>query len=252
MTLEIVALSVVVIISFLLPLVILGVLIKKNRTQWRSIIACFLCGGIIYALMQWGAKEHGLAWLFNNTNFIRLMENQYILYLFVVAFAGAVLMVFAQMIAMALLFKRQITMGKVIALSVGYSMVESAFLIGIGSINTIIELIKETDMQLATTANDLFLSGYERILLLIIEAGILVVLAYFFGRKMYIRGGIVAILCNTLIAFLPGFFIAFSLPDYYEVFDRSIALVMVHVVLTASAVASVIIGNVLKNMLYSE
>ena len=249
MTIEIIALAVGALVSILLPLIILGIIIKMNRQQWKSIFAIFLCGGLVYAAMQWGVKEHGLAWLFNNTSFMDFMDQHYISYLLVVALIGAVLTTIAQVLVVLVLFKRNVSMGRAISFSLGYSMLESTLLMGARSINTIIEIVKGSELTLDTTATELFLSGYERVLLLIIEMAVVVVLVYFIQKKMTIQGTLVATFCYMIVAFLPGFLIAFSLPEYLEVFHRSTALVLVYIVLTATAVASLVILYAFKKLI---
>ena len=250
MTLEIVALLVNVIISIIVPLIALGVVIRKYKEQWKGIVAIFLCGGLVYVAMQWGAKEHGLTWLFNNTSFMELMESNYILYLFLVALAGALLTAFGQIFIGVVPFRKKITMGKAISFSLGYSMVEAIWLVGLRNINTLTEAFGGTELTLNTSVIELFLSGYERVLFLIIEMAIVLVLMYFIQHGKILRGLLIALLCYTLLSFLPGFFIAFSLPEYLEVFSRSTALIMVYIVLTASALASVVIMKVCNNLSY--
>ena len=249
MTQEIIALVFIAVICIVLPLVVLGILIGKNQTQWKGIIALFLCGAIIYCTMQWGLKEHGLAWLFNNTGFDNFMSNHYIPYLLVVALVGTLLTVLPQMFVIAVLFKRNISFGKAIAFALGYGMTESVLLIGLRCINTIIEIKKGTELELGTTAVELFLSGYERILIMIIEVAIVVTLVYFMEQRMSVRGGLIAVFWQAVVAFFPGFLIAFSLSDYLEVYDRTIALTLVYFVLTVTTIAAVIILNALKYQL---
>lgn len=252
MTTEIIALAVDAIVSIIIPLIVLGMVITKNKKQWKSILGIYVCGALVYVAMQWGIKEHGLTWLFNNTDFMDFMNAHYLLYLLVVAFAGAALITLAQMFVIVIIFKRKVSYAKSIAFSMGYSMTAATLLIGVRSINTIIEVIKGTELEMNTTATELFLSGYERILILIIEATIITSLVYFAEKKKAVRGGIIAVFFYTMVAFLPGFFLAFTLPDFYEVFDRSIALVMIYVILTATAIAGLVILNVLKNVIYSD
>lgn len=252
MILEIIALAVCAIISILIPLVAFGMMIRKNKTQWKSMIAIFLSGGLVYVVMQWGIKEHGLTWLFNNTNFMEFMQQHYIPYLLLVAFAGAALVVFGQAFVVIVPFKRKLTIPKAITFASGYIMVEAIWLVGARSINTMIEIVKGSELELDVSASELFLSGYERVLLFIIEMAIIVVLVYFIQRRMPIRGMLIAMFCYTMVAFIPGFFIAFSLPEYLEVFHRSTALVMVYIILTASALASLVILKVCKNLLDDE
>ncbi len=252
MTTEIIALAVDAIVSIFIPLIVLGIIITKNKEQWKGICGIFLCGAIVYMTMQWGVKEHGLTWLFNHTDLMDFMNAHYLLYLLVVALAGAVLVTLAQLLVVAVLFKGKVSFVKSIAFSMGYSMTAATLLIGVRSINTIIELVKGTELEMDTTATELFLSGYERVLILIIEAAIITSLVYFVEKKKSVRGGVIAVFFYTMVAFLPGFFLAFTLSDFYEVFDRSIALMMIYVVLTATAVAGLVILNVLKNVIYSD
>lgn len=252
MTIEIIALAVDAAVCILVPLIILGIIIKKNKEQWKGILAIFLCGASVYGAMQWGVKEHGLTWLFNNTDFADFMSMHYILYLLSVAFAGALLVTLAQMFIIGVVFKRKVSYPKTISFGLGYSMTAATLMMGVRSINTIVELIKGTEMELGTTVGELLLSGYERMLILIIDASIVTALVYFMEKKMSIRGALVATFCYGMVAFLPGFFLAFTLKDFYEVFDRSIALTMIYVILTATAVAGIVILRVLKDKIYSE
>lgn len=243
MTLEIAALGLNAIISMIVPVVIFIVILVKSKDKRLPLCLLFVAGGSIYMAMEWGAKEHGLTWLFNHTDFAKFMNQHYIPYLLLVALAGAVLLMMP-VILITLCFKRQMDFVHIVVLGLGYTMTESVMLMGYRSVNTIIELVKGTDMELNSTTTELFLSCYERILMAVIQIAVFVVLVYFINHKMTVRGGILAVFCHTMAAFLPGFFIAFSLDNYFEVYDRTIALILVYVVMTAMALASVV-------MLYS-
>ena len=246
MTLEIIALILTAVVSIIIPLVVLGVLIARNRKQWKGIGLLFVLGAVVYVAMEWGLKEHGLAWLFNHTKFMDFMNNHYIPYLLVVAFAGAVFAVLPMTLMVVAVFKKQVSFAKAIAFGLGYTMLESTLLIGYKSINTVVELVKESETELNTTSTELFLSSYERVLLMVIHIAIVVTLVYFIEHKMTVQGNLIAVFCHTLVSFLPGFFIAFTLTNYYEVYDRSIALILVYIVLTAAAISSLIILNSFK------
>ncbi len=249
MIVEMIALVLSALITIILPVVVMIFNLKKNREHIKSLLLLFVCGGLIYIGMQWGIKEQGLKWLFNNTDFTAFMQNHYIPYLFLVALAGAILTVIGLWMVVRFLFKCRLSVSKAISLAVGYIMAEGIWLVGARSVNTIIELAKGSSGDLGVSTSELFLSSYERILLFVIEVAIVVIFAYFVQRKMALRGILIAILCFTCIAFFPGFFIAFTLPDYLEVFDRSIALTMVYIILTAATFASVVILRVCKNLM---
>ena len=238
------------IITILIPIIIWVVLIAKNKNERKGIIILFILGALFYAGLQWGLKQHGLAYLFNHTDFESFMNNHYIPYLGVVALAGAILSVIPEWITIHFVYKKKVTFKQAIALGLGYVISESAFLMGYQSVMSIIQYYKNSDMEFSTSAGELMLSGYERILLSVIGIALIVVLVYFIEQKMPVRGIIIKTLVQAVIAFLPGFFIAFSTKNYLEVFDRSTTLIMVYVVLTTACVTGVAVLNGLKWKLY--
>ncbi len=243
------ALAVNVIISLIIPLVLIIVLWVKHPVERKKIFLLSIAGMISYIGMQWGVKEHGLAYLFNHTKFQDFMNAHYIPYLLVVAFAGAVLALLPELLIALVFCRRQLSFCKVIAWGLAYGATESVMLVGFKSFWTIIEWVKGNgDQEISTTAGELFLSGYERILMMLIEIAILMVLVYFVQQKKTIQGSVIQLICHTFVTFLPGFFIAFSTSNYYEVFDRSTTLVFVYVILTVAAVCSLAL---LSTMQYS-
>lgn len=241
MTLDIVALAANAVISIIVPVVILVFMLVKNTKERISLLLLFMEGVVIYIGMEWGVKEHGLAWLFNHTDFAKFMDAHYIPYLLVVAVAGAVLACVPIAVIVSFIMKKKLSFSMAAVFGLGYIMTESVMLVGYRSINTIVELVKGTDMELNSSTVELFLSGYERILMSLIQIAVFVVLVYFIERNMTLQGSLIAIFCQTLAAFLPGFFIAFSLTDYYEVYSRSVALTLTYIVLTTAAICSVVV-----------
>lgn len=246
MGLVISALVVNVVISLIVPLIILVTLWVRHPMERKGIGLLSLVGIISYVGMQWGIKEHGLAYLFNHTAFQDFMNAHYIPYLLIVAFAGAVFALLPVLLVAIVCCKRQISFRKTAAWGLAYGATESVMLVGYKSLMTIIEYAKDTSQEISATAGELFLSGYERILIMIIEVAILMALVYFIEQKMTMRGICIQLICHTLVSFLPGFFIAFSTSSYYEVFDRSTTLVFVYIVLTVAMICSVALLNAMK------
>ncbi len=240
------ALVVNVFISLIIPLIILVVLWIKHPMERKGIVLLSLAGILSYIGMQWGCKEHGLSYLFNHTGFQQFMNVHYIPYLFLVAFFGAVMALLPVLPVAFVCCKRQLSYRKVVAWAVAYSATESIMLVGYKSFMTIVEYIRDSSREIDATAGELFLSGYERILMLVIETAILMALIYFIEQKMTIRGIVIQLLCHTIITFLPGFFIAFSTTSYYEVFARSTTLVFVYIILTVAAVCSIVLLQAMK------
>lgn len=247
MTLNIAALISIVVVSIFIPLGFIVGLVIKNVEQRIPVLISFAAGMIIYIAMQWGIKEHGLTWLFNHADLGIFMNNHYIPYLLAVAIGGALLALLPVFLLLRTSFGKNISFVKVVAFGLGYTMTESILLTGYRSIRTIILLVKESEESLSTSAGELFMSAYERILLSVIQITIFAVLVYFIQQKMALRGGLIAVICHTLVTFLPGFCIAFSLVNYYEVYDRKVGLGLAYVILTAATVTS---GVVLYNLRY--
>lgn len=245
MTLDVIALVVSALLSVLLPLVVLGVCWKKSKGNRKAIIALFLMGAVIYLVMHWGVKEHSLTWLFNNTEFTTFMREHYIPYLLVVAFAGSLLTILAMLLVNK--WFKKISFTGAVSMAIGFTMTESIMVVGIRCINTLIQISKGTDIELGTSTTELFLSGYERMLLLLIDIALVMVLTYFVRNKMSCVGVLVATFVDTLVSFLPGFFIAFSLSDYLELYGRSVALIMVYILLTATAITGMVVVHALKS-----
>lgn len=252
MTVSVAALGLTTVISIVVPLVILGIVIGKNPMERKGVLFAFLAGAGIYLLMEWGVKEQGLKLLFNHTSLSDFMNQHYIPYLLLIALVGAILALLPELLVVQLLFKRQMSFAKASMFGLGYAMAEAVMLVGYRSIFTIVELLKDSETELNTTTVELFLSGYERILMMVIHIAIMVAFVYFIEQKMTVRGSIIVIVCQTLAAFLPGFFIAFSLTNYYEIYDRTVALILVYVVLTMAAFCGGIVLNSLKYALKDE
>lgn len=249
---NIIALTLTAVISIIVPLVILGIVWKKNPMEQKGILITFGLGVVIYLAMQWGVKEHGLQYLFNHSGLMDFMNAHYILYLLFVAFTGAVLTLIPEMLVVVFAFKKQMSFKKASMLALGYAMTESVALVGYRSISTIAACFTRKDVEINTSTAELFLSCYERLLFMVILAAVMISLVYFVEQRMPVRGFVIALLCHTLIHFLPGFFIAFTTTSYIEVFERPVALALSYIVLTAGTVAGIAVMNALKYSLKDE
>lgn len=246
------ALVINTVICIIIPIILLGVLFFKNPMERKGILLLFLSGGLVYLLMESVIKEQGLQYLFNHTDFTKFMADHYLAYLFVVALAGAVFAVLPEVLIIVCLFKRQMSLGKATAMGIGYTMAEAVMLTGAKSIFTIVEMIKGTEAELTATTVELYLSGYERILLMLIQITMIVVLVYFVEQKMTVRGMVIKVVCQTITGFLPGFLMAFTYKDFYEVYDRKWALAFIYIFLTAAAFCSAVVLNSLKYALKDD
>lgn len=252
MTADMVALVLTAVISIVVPLVILGIVWKKNPMEQKGILITFGLGVVIYFAMQWGVKEHGLQYLFNHSSLMIFINIDDILYLFCVAFAGAVFALIPELFVLVFVFKKQMSFAKTFMLALGYAMAESTALVGYRSISTVFACLKKNDVEINTSTAELFLSCYERILFIVILAAVMISLVYFVQQKMPVRGILIALLCHTLLHFLPGFLITFTTTTYIEVLERPVALALSYIILTAGAVAGIAVMNALKYSLKDE
>lgn len=234
---SILALAGMVLISTVVPLVLVIWLFMKEEKNRKGIVVSLLVGIIIYVAMEWGIKEHGLAWLFNHTDFLRFMNAHYIPYLLIVSLVGAIL----AMIPMNIyLFagKNKLQFSGLVVFGLGYTMAESFLLMGLRSMNTLIALIKKVEGVEPVSVDGLVLSCYERILMTVIQVSLFVLLAYMIKKKKLCAGIVITGILHTLTTFLPAFFLAFTTTDYLELYDRNVGLFIVYVVLTVGAVAA--------------
>jgi hypothetical protein len=252
MTADVVALGLTAVVSILVPILVLGIVVKKNPMERLRILTAFIVGVVIYLIVRMGIVEQGLQFLFNHTSLQDFMSAHYIPYLLIVAVVSAVLVMTAFLLVVKLVFKSQLSFPKTTMLAFGYSTAEAVALAGYRSICTIIEYYSNDEVEISSSTAELFLNSYERILLMVIHVAIIVALVYFVEEKMVIRGFFIGIFAFTMINFLPGFFIAFTTTNYFEVFERSVALTFVYLVLTVAAICGVCILNALKYSLKDE
>lgn len=241
------ALIVNVLISFLIPLICIMILWVRNPMERKGMIGVALVGIVSYIGMQWGVKEHGLSFLFNHTDLQNFMNVHYVPYLFLVALAGAILALLPILLVTFVFLKRKVSFWETVVWGLAYGATESIFLVGYKSLVTIVEWIKDSSQEISATAGELVLTGYERILMMIIEIAVWMVLIYLIEQKMTIKGALVQIASYTMITFLPGFLIAFSTSGFYDVFDRTTTLWFVYAILTVAAMCSVTVLYAMKD-----
>lgn len=238
---NIIALIVVTLACILIPICLFGIVFIKSPGQRKHLLLLLLLGSAIYFISDWGVKEHLLKYLFNYTRFNYFAQNHYLIYIFFTALLGGILMGIPFYLISHFLMRGKFTMQKASVFGVGYVMSEAIMLVGLRSIHTIFQMIKNQKFQLSTTSIELYLSAYERLLIIIIYIGIIVSFVYLLEQNYGIRAYCILVTCYTLVNFLPGFFMAFSTPRFYEIYDRSVALLLIYLILTVAAISALII-----------
>lgn len=250
---EYAALGTIVFASMILPAIVWIVLMIKEKNRRIRQMILSLCGAVLYFVMQWGIKEKGLQWLYNHKSTTGIDMNQfsinhYFLNLFLVSLVGALFLYGVTGVLLRFVFKKNYSYRNIIFYGLGYCISEAVMLAGIRSIETIVAMVQKSEGVLSTSVTELFLSAYERILIMVIEIALLVILAYFVQKGHTVSGVAITVLCNTLFGFLPAFFLAFSTVQYLSLYSRTTALVMIYVFLSVSALTGIVI---LWNFRYS-
>ncbi|MGN0437664.1 MAG: hypothetical protein ACI4F4_04010 [Lachnospiraceae bacterium] len=250
---EYVALVTIIIACIVLPIILITVfLIKEEEGRIKQVI--FLVSAVIlYLVMQWGLKEKGLQWLYNHkhiTGFdmMKFTSNHHLLHLFLVSLAGALFLYGVSCILFRFVWKRNYSFRNILYYSLGYCTCEACMLAGIRSIRTIIVCVKGTEGELASSVTELFLSSYERILIMMIQTALLVMLAYFIQKRHSMAGFMISLFVGTFVSFLPAFFILFSTAEFLELYSRTVALIIVYSFLTVAAITGIVI---ILNLIYA-
>lgn len=246
MAVNLIGLGLIAAVSILVPLAAALAVFIKNPPERKGVIISFLAGGFIGLIFEWIIKEQGLKWLFNHTDLQGFVNGHYIIYILCVSVASALLAVIPEYLVIVYGFKSRMSFAKAVVMGLGFAMAEAVALAGYRSIAIIMELLKNADTELQMNTKELFLSSFERFLMLVINVAIVAALVFFIENKMSVRGFIIALICMVMSSFIPGFLIAFSTKDYLEIYTRDTALLLVYIVLSMMAFCSVVTLNVLK------
>lgn len=246
MTINIIALGLIAAVSILVPLAAALVVFIKSPYERKGSLISFFAGGCIGLVFEWFIKEQGLKWLFNHTDLQGFVNGHYLIYILCVSAAGALLAVIPEYLVIAYGYKRQMSFAKAVMMGLGFAMAEAVALAGYRSMTIMVEMLKNADAELQTDTKELFLSSFERCLMLVINVAIVAALVFFVENKMPVRGCIIAMICMVMASFVPGFLIAFSTKDYLQIYTRDTALWLVYIVLSVMALCGIVTLNGLK------
>lgn len=250
---EYVAFITIILACIVLPVIIFVVLMIKEKDSRIGQMIFFLSGVAVYFVMQWGLKEKGMQWLYNHKTVTGIDMNQfssdhYLFSLFLIALIGALFLFGMSFVLFRFVFKRNYTFKNIIFYGLGYCMTEAVMLAGLRSIDTIVLRVQGIEGELSASIMELFLSAYERVLIMIIESALLLVLAYFIQKCHSVMGTVLTIFCGTLVGFLPAFFLAFSTSEFLDIYSRNVALIIIYVFLSAAGLTGTVL---LWNFRYS-
>lgn len=241
MAVTITALVLTALVSLLLPCLQIVILAVRREKERKGILLYSLAGILLYVVTQWGLRNQGLSWVIEQAGWTETVQTYYLLSLFLLSFAGSLFLLVPTYVILRRALKKQLSFAQAMVFGLAYAMAEAVLLVGYQSVKYVIQLLKKEEGDLIVTNVQLFLSTYERLLFFLIHTAVFAGFAWMLRKGFRMRACAVFLLVETLIAFLPGFFMAFSTVQYLEVYDHVVGLFLIYVFLTAVAVTGAVI-----------
>lgn len=241
MAVTITALVLTALVSLLLPLFLIVILAVRRRKERKGILLFSLAGILLYVVTQWGLRDRGLSWVIERAGWTEAVQTHYLPSLFLLSLVGTLLLLVPAYAVLLCVLKKSLTFAQAAVFGLAYGMAEAVLLVGYQSVKSAIELLQKNEGDVVVTNVQLFLSSYERVLFLLIHTAMFASLAWMLRKGFRMRACIAFLLVETLIAFLPGFFMAFTTVQYLEVYDHVVGLILIYVFLTAVAVTGAVV-----------
>ncbi len=242
-------------ICMIVPIVALIIYAVKNKG--KGVWLAWFLGAAGFFVMQIVIRTPILSLLSLSEGFVKFANENYIVYIIILAFTAALFEVVARFVG-ALILKKKQCFEVAVGAGLGHGGIEAMFLIGMtyvnnllysimintGTFDTMIESTAQmgVDVQalldvktaLVETAPSMFLlAGYERILTMILHVAMTVLVFYFVYKKKTFVGILLCLLIHTVIDFMPAFLIS--------ILSENIAYVVTYTFLTVMAIAGIII-----------
>lgn len=263
---SIIAICVTLFISLFLPLIIWVIYgaANKNKGIWTA----WLLGAAGFFVTQIMVRVPIVSVLSSTKGFNSFVENNYVLYGFVLAFTAGLFELVGRY-AVAKIMSKNLTPERSLAAGLGHGGIEAIVIIGMsyianlimalmingGAFDTLIqatmqqgadaatlEALELVKTQLVETSSGLiYLAGFERILTMIFHAAMTMIVCYYVSRKKDIIGILICLAMHTALDFsLP--IINGMATDYLgNVISQNTAYILLYSLLTVFAIASVFI-----------
>ena len=261
---SIIAMFITLAICMFVPIIALIVYAVKNKG--KGVWIAWLLGAAGFFVMQIIIRMTILSILQMQSGFVEWVNNNYILYVAILAFTAGLFEVVARY-AVAKFLKKKQCYEVAVGAGLGHGGIEAIVLIGITYVNNIlysfminsgafgtivdqtakmgvdVSALLEVEKQLIdTTPATFLLAGFERILTIILHVVMTVIVFYFVYKKKDIAGIILCLFIHTLIDFVPGFVQGASIYGYLgDKFPIGIAYGVIYAFLTIMAIAGIII-----------
>ena len=270
---SIAAMCVTLFISLFLP--VIGLIVYGVRNKKQGVVGAWFLGAAGFFVTQILIRTPILSALSLSEGFVVFAENNYLVYVLVLALTAALFEVAGRYFSAKVLSKN-LTFTKGFAAGLGHGGIEAMFLIGVAYISnllyvaminsgTIEVVIAQTeamgvdatpvytlvDTLINTPAYMYLLAGYERILTMIGHTAMTLVVFYFMWRKQTLKGIGITVLFHTLLDGVSGIVGGLATPYLGSLISQNVSYVITYVYLTVMAVVSVVVIRKIK-MLWPE
>lgn len=250
-------------ISLVLPVVLLIVYAVKNKG--KKIVSAWFLGAAGFFVLQIVLRLPILSVLSLMPGFQSFAENNYVIYILLLAFTAGLFEVIGRF-AVAKIMSKNLTYERSIAAGLGHGGIEAMILIGLtyvsnllyaamingGTFDTVVEQAKALGVDvssllvlkdsLITSPSYLFgLAGYERILTIICHTAMSLLVCYFVYKKQTMKGVLIALVLHTVLDSVSGLVSGMSTPYMGSVISQNTAYILIYGFLTIMAVISVVI-----------
>lgn len=254
-TISVAAIIVTLLVTFILP--IIGIIIYALRQKGKGVFLAWLIGAAGFFVMQVVIRLPILSVLNYNKSFSVFCQENYVLYLLILAFTAGLFEVIARYVA-AIVLKKKMCYEVAVGAGMGHGGIEAMVLVGLTYVNNLlyaimintgaydmmVESVKDTGMDVSTllqlkdtmieTSAGLFLmAGYERILTMTAHVAMSLIVFYFVYKKKTFAGILLCLFAHTMLDFFSAFFI-YQMP-------KNTAYICTYVFLTIAAIISVFI-----------
>lgn len=266
---SLVTMVVTLFICTVVPVMTIIIYAKKNKGKgiWLS----WFLGAAGFFVMQVIIRMPILSLLSLSSGFTKFANENYIVYVAILAFTAALFELIARFVV-SIILKKKSCYEVAVGAGLGHGGIEAIILIGLTYVNNLLysimintgtfdSMVESTaqmgvdvkalmdvkEALIETSSATFLLAGYERILTMILHLAMTVLVFYFASKKKTLVGMVLCLLIHTAIDFVPGFVQGATVYGYFgENFTVRNAYAIIYAFLTAMAVVGIVIVRSIK------
>lgn len=262
------AVLVTLFITLILPIIVYIVYGVKNKG--KGVWTAWLLGAAGFFVFQIIIRMPILSVLSLLPGFMTFATEHFVLYSLILAFTAALFEVAGRYVV-AKIMSKKLTVERSFAAGLGHGSIEAMLIVGLTYINNLIyisminagtydlmveqsaalgvdtaQLVAIKDSFLNTSSVTFLLGGYERILTVILHIALSMLVCYYVSRKKDLIGIGICVGIHWAVDFVVPLVNALSTEYMGSVVSQSVAYAIVYIIMTAVAVAAVLVIKYLK------